>query len=48
MMDAIEKLRKNLTANREADIEIESLMDDNDFRKTLTREQFEELAMPIF
>lgn len=28
MLDAIEKLRKNLTANKEADIVIESLMDD--------------------
>lgn len=28
MFDAIEKLRKRLTANKEADIEIEALMDD--------------------
>lgn len=41
MLDAIEKLRKNLTANKEAEIMIECLMDDQDFRKTVTRDEFE-------
>ena len=48
MFDAIEKLRKNLTANKEADLEIESLMDDNDYRKTLSRDLFEQMALPVF
>ena len=41
MFDAIEKFRKRLTANKESDIEVESLMDDQDFRRTMTRDEFE-------
>ena len=47
MLDAIEKLRVNLTANRESDIDLEQLMDEHDFRKTVTRDKFEEMAMPV-
>jgi heat shock protein 4 len=43
MLDQIEKTRKLLTLNKEADCSCESLMDDQDFYKTLKREQLEEL-----
>lgn len=33
MLDAIEKMRKLLTANKEAEINCESLMEDQDFRR---------------
>ena len=41
MLDNIEKIRKLLTANKEADIIVEALMDDIDFRHNLTRVEFE-------
>lgn len=47
MFDAIEKLRKRLTANKEADIEVDSLMDDQDFRKTIQRQDFEAMIQPV-
>jgi len=47
MLDAIEKLRKLLTANKEADIEVEALMEDEDFRRTLTRDELEKLLEPV-
>lgn len=47
MLDAIEKLRKRLTANKEADLEVESLMEDRDFKRHMKREEFEKTATPI-
>ena len=47
LLDGIEKLRKGLTANKEADIEIESLAEDIDFKKTFTRDSFEKLISPV-
>ena len=47
MLDAIEKLRKRLTANKEADLEVESLMEDRDFKRHMKREEFEKTAAPI-
>ena len=38
MLDAIEKMRKLLTANKETEINVESLMEDEDFQKKFTRE----------
>ena len=47
MLDAIEKMRKLLTANKEAEINCESLMEDNDFRKIFTRKELESLMNPL-
>lgn len=47
MFDAIERLRTRLTANKVAEIEIEALMDDHDFKKTITREEFEAMIQPV-
>lgn len=44
MLDAIEKCRKLLTSNKEADINCDSLMEDIDFHRHLKREDLEELA----
>ncbi|KAF1811581.1 putative heat shock protein Hsp88 [Eremomyces bilateralis CBS 781.70] len=44
---ACEKLKKVLSANASAPINIESLMNDVDVRGFLKREQFEELAKPL-
>lgn len=41
MLDAIEKARKLLTANKVTDINCESLMDDEDFQRHFTREDLE-------
>lgn len=38
MMDAIEKMRKLLTSNKEADIDVDSLMEEIDFHKHVTRD----------
>lgn len=46
MMDAICKIRKILTVNKEATISIESLMDDEDLSHLLTREEFEKIVAP--
>jgi heat shock 70kDa protein 4 len=47
MLDSIEKMRKLLTANKEAEINCESLMEDQDFRKLFTRQELESLMAPI-
>jgi heat shock protein 4 len=47
MLDAIEKMRKLLTANKEAEISCESLMDDQDFRKMFKRTDLETLMDPF-
>lgn len=41
MLDSIEKTRKLLTSNKEADISCESLMEDEDFFRVLKREELE-------
>ena len=43
MLDSIEKMRKLLTGNKESDINCESLMEDEDYHRTFTREELEEL-----
>ena len=47
MLDAIEKMRKILTLNKEADLQIDSLLEDIDFHRHFSREQFEKLVYPI-
>lgn len=47
MLDTIEKCRKLLTLNKEADVTCESLMEDEDFRKNFKREELEELIQPF-
>lgn len=44
---AAEKLKKILSANAQAPLSIESLMDDKDVRATLKREELEELVKPL-
>jgi molecular chaperone DnaK (HSP70) len=41
------QLKKTLSANPEAPLNIECLMDDKDVRGTMNREKFEELAQPV-
>jgi len=47
MLDAIEKMRKLLTSNKEADLIVESLIEDIDFNKHFTRDAFEKLITPV-
>jgi molecular chaperone DnaK (HSP70) len=47
MIDAIMKTRKILTANREAGLNVECLMDDEDLHYNLTREEFEKIIEPV-
>lgn len=47
MLDAIEKMRKLLTSNKEADINCDSLMEDEDFHKHFKRTDLEELIGPF-
>ncbi|EIE18231.1 heat shock protein 70E [Coccomyxa subellipsoidea C-169] len=42
-----EKLKKILSSILEAPLNVECLMNDIDFRSSMTREQFEELAQPV-
>ena len=44
---AVEKLKKILSANSVAPLNIESLMEDKDVRATLKREELEELVKPL-
>lgn len=43
MLDMIEKQRKILSANQEATIHLESLLEDEDLHKNLKRADFEAL-----
>jgi len=43
ILDAIERMRKVLSANSEASINIECLLEDEDMNYTLKREEFENL-----
>lgn len=47
LMLAIDKLKKVLSANPEAPISVECLMDDKDVKSTMTRDKLEELAAPV-
>lgn len=44
---ACEKVKKMLSANTEAPLNVECLMDDQDVRGSLNRDKFEELAQPL-
>lgn len=46
MLDQIEKTRKMLSANSEAVLGIECLLEDEDLNKVLTRDQLEEIMQP--
>lgn len=46
MSDAISKTRKILTVNKEANLSIESLMDDEDLSHHLSRDEFEKIIAP--
>ncbi|CAD8054922.1 unnamed protein product [Paramecium sonneborni] len=47
LLEAIEKARKVLSANSEAQISVEYLVEDEDFNTIIKREEFEQLAQPI-
>jgi heat shock protein 4 len=47
MLDVIEKQRKILSANTEATIHLESLLEDEDMHRNLKRGEFEELMQPM-
>ena len=47
MLDGIEKMRKLLSGNKEAEINLECLMDDMDFRKMMKRVDFEKIIEPF-
>ena len=46
MLDQIEKMRKILSANSEASLNIECLLEDEDLHQNYTRDQLEELIQP--
>ena len=46
MLDAIEKQRKVLSANAEASVILESLMDDEDLIRNIKRSELEEWIAP--
>lgn len=46
MLDIIEKQRKILSANLEAHIHLESLLEDEDLNRNIKRDEFEQLIMP--
>ena len=46
LLDSIEKMRKLLTSNKEADLHCESLMEDEDLHRSFKRDDFEELIAP--
>lgn len=47
LLDSIEKVRKLLTANKEADVHCESLMEDEDLHRNIKRDDLEELVAPF-
>lgn len=47
MLDTIEKVRKTLSANSEANLGIESLMEDEDMNYNIKRTELEELITPM-
>ncbi len=48
LFEAIERQRKLLSANEDAGCNVEYLVEEDDFSRNLTREQFEKLATPVF
>jgi len=46
LLDAIEKQRKILSANLEATIHLESLMEDEDLHRNIKRQELEEMIQP--
>lgn len=48
LLEAIERQRKLLSANEDAGCNVEYLIEEEDFNRTLTRAQFEGLAQPVF
>ena len=47
MLDIIEKQRKILSANLEATVHLESLLEDEDLHRNIKRAEFEEMIQPI-
>jgi len=47
MLDAIEKMRKTLSANSDTSLSIDCLMEDVDMNYNLTREELETLILPM-
>lgn len=47
MLEGIEKMRKILSSNSEASVNLESLMEDEDLNKTIKRQELEELIDPV-
>lgn len=47
MLDVIEKQRKILSANLEATVHLEALMNDEDLHRNIKRTEFEELIAPM-
>lgn len=46
LLDGIEKMRKLLTSNKEADVICEALMEDEDLKRHFNRDELEELIAP--
>lgn len=46
MLDTIEKTRKILSANSEAAVNVEALLEDNDLHRNITRDELEQLVQP--
>lgn len=47
LLDSIEKVRKLLTSNKEADVHCESLLEDEDLHRNIKRDDLEELVAPF-
>lgn len=47
MLEAIEKMRKTLSANSDAQLNIECLMEDEDLHAVFTRQELETLIQPM-
>jgi len=47
LLDSIEKVRKLLTSNKEADVHCEALMEDEDLHRHMSRDELEELIAPF-
>jgi len=47
LLDSIEKVRKLLTSNKEADVHCEALMEDEDLHRSIKRDDLEELIAPF-
>lgn len=47
LLESIEKARKILSANSEAPINVEYLVEDEDFNTLIKRDDFEKLIQPV-